>query len=145
MSIGFASIFEEFFDALQCFLWIAQFALPDDHCGPSEIGELFDTSLVPFDVGCELGSPIILARLGEAALRAAMTMPKAAVNENRFAATRECYVGFAREVSGMDAVSVAGLVQESTEEQFGTCVLRPNRTHDSGALFGSSGVGHALR
>jgi hypothetical protein len=55
-----------------------------------------------------------------------MAMPKAAMNENRFAATGECYVGFAREVSGMDAVSVAGLVQESTEEQFGTCVLRPN-------------------
>lgn len=69
-----------------------------------------------------------------------MTVPKAPVDEDREFASGEEDVGCTRQFADVLPEPVAGIVERSSEGQFGSSVLAPDTAHDRTPL----GFGYAV-
>ena len=71
-----------------------------------------------------------------------MTMPETAVHENDLTARYEHKIRFTRQVSAMQAVTVAQRVDEVPDDQFRLCIRATDARHALRTLCGGQDVGH---
>lgn len=114
---------------------IGQFALPYDKCLPAcGSKELTITGVpptIPFDFWC----PVAGVRLGLiAAPTALMSVPETTVNENRFSCSNKRYVGFAGQITPVQAVTSANTGYQLAHCQFWGSVFRLDPRHVPAAL-----------
>lgn len=64
------------------------------------------------------------------------------MHEDSLAMARKVDIHFPRQVARMQAVTIAQPVKHATDNHFWTGIGRPNRLHNSSALFGCSRIGH---
>lgn len=110
-------------------------AFPDNSHGPSLVFEGSFVFNIPFRVASALLRPEVRAcRRDNTAVAAAVTMPEAAVDENRQPVFGQNYVGFAGKVLAMHAKSIAHRMQKRADFYFRFSVHATNRRHIPASL-----------
>ena len=67
-------------------------------------------------------------------------MPKAAMNEDHTATTREHQIRPSRQAFAVEAVPIPEPVDQASDRHFGTCAATAHSRHDLRAAFGADGV-----
>ena len=79
---------------------------------------------------CKLWLPIFATRPWQTPFPAlAVLMPKTAVQKDHFPSSRKHQIGFARQILAMKAKTVAKTMCQAAEENFRSCVFRPDSSH----------------
>jgi hypothetical protein len=105
-------------------------ALPNDVHAPSELGECSSNLAVARDVPVEFCLPEVGAGfrvVGEGA--AGMSVPEAAVDEDRYLPAGQDDVGDAGKVAAVESKAKAQPVEDATDSDLGSGILPPDPRH----------------
>lgn len=115
---------------------VPNLAFPHDESSPAILLELPTHPPVAVAIVCDLGRPVGYVCLGHARpALASVSMPKAAVHENRQPSAEINDVGFAWNVRAMQSVAGCKGSDETTNGYFGSGVAALDGPHDGGAPF----------
>jgi hypothetical protein len=64
-----------------------------------------------------------------------VAMPKTAMNEHSASQSREDEIGGPRKLAIMETIAITHRVHHPPDDQFGSCVLRPDPAHDLASLL----------
>lgn len=109
-------------------------ALPNSLNLPSLASKQSCVSNVPVHVSLNLGRPVRLIRLGRMGGLAVVTVPEAAIDEHSEPVAREKEIRTSWQVASMDAETVPGCMQRSSDVHFGPCIAAANCRHVPTAL-----------
>lgn len=109
---------------------VPRVTLPHGLNPPASRRKLPSVPLVPRDIGCELGDPVIATRLGtRRQLATRVLMPEAAVNKDNEPMPRQHDVRLSGQIASMQPKPKSHRMKRSANDQLGLCPLRPNAGH----------------
>jgi hypothetical protein len=112
---------------------VTDLAFPDRENLPSCGLQPFGIFEIATAVSLKFRHPVFeptLGRLHKRAFGTFMLMPEASMDENDFPSADERNVWAARQITPMQAVAIPKCPEQHPDDEFGTRVLRPDRTHD---------------
>ena len=122
---------------------LGQHALPHDQASDAAVGELFSDGFVADLVVVEFLLPEIDARLGIVGVATAfVTMPEAAVDEDRSVVLLHPQIGVARDGFVVEPETKALAMQPASNDSLGLGILATDTGHHSGAGFFIDYVNH---
>lgn len=111
-----------------------QLAFPDDQDGPIASLQRLRVGSIPSYVFLEFVSPELRSGFGSGRISATgVTMPEAAMDKNAYLEAWNHNVRIPRKVLSMQAISVPSIVQESSDQHFGSGILPSDARHHPGA------------
>lgn len=121
---------------------VLRLALPHRHDLETAFYQLRLLAAVAFLVRFDFRAPVVELGFWQASLRTVVTVPVAAVDEDRLPAALKDDVGFAGQLSRMQPIPKAHSVEKTANHKLRTSVLCSNGFHDPPTLIGRSSVGH---
>ena len=121
---------------------IFQLALPDDQHRPATFTKEAQRTAVSLSVRFDFLLPIAKSALGQPPLPAAVAMPKASVNENRFLQPREHDIGTSRQARVVGTVTKPKSMQRPPKGHFRSRITGTDTRHDFAANFRRYSICH---